>query len=711
MRTLLKPKLLIINRRIIARLLLLSSASLLIFAALVSPIALRPTSYTLKPGVVATEDIVAPKALIYRSDILTEKARLEAEKSVSPVYLDVDPTITRKTLEKIKYFLNYIDVIKADSYASNDQKLQDLSAITDPPLPLGLQKKILALSEPRWENIQQEALFVLEQVMRSTIREDGILAAKRSVPSLVSFSLPPDQASIVAELVPLFIVPNSVYSQELTEKARLEAREAVPPIERKYAAGETIVRQGQIITPEIHEALNQFGLVGTGSDTQKYISAAIAVLLIDAFIVLYLTRRKSQLLENFRGLTVITLYFLVFLVGSRFIIPNRTVIPYLYPISAFGLTLASLYSLEISLVFSLSLGILSVYGISNPPDLLYFYVIAGFIGILALGKARRLISFFWAGLAVGAAGCLLILAFRMPNTTTNLVGSITLMVASLLNGLASASLALLFQHLFSQFLGLTTALQLLEISRPDHPLMQFMLQNAPGSYQHSLQVANLAEQAAESIRADGLLVRIGAIYHDIGKAANPSFFIENQVPGKINSHDDLDPALSSATIIKHVEDGIALAKKYRLPPRIINFIREHHGTLITRYQYTKAVQAAGNDPSKIDIELFRYPGPKPQSRETALLMLADGCEARARAELPKDDEELQLIVKKVFDYCQHEGQLDNTTFTLRDLTTVRESFFKTLRNTYHPRIQYPELRPTTASLEPITAKREIAGKK
>jgi hypothetical protein len=236
-------------------------------------------------------------------------------------------------------------------------------------------------------------------------------------------------------------------------------------------------------------------------------------------------------------------------------------------------------------------------------------------------------------------------------------------------------------------------LQLLEISRPDFPLMQLFLRNAPGTYQHSLQVANLAEQAAERIGADALLVRVGATFHDIGKALNPSFFIENQAAGAINTHQDLDPAESSATIVRHVLDGVALARKYRLPKRIDDFILEHHGTLITRYQYNQALEAVGGDSSKVDVDKFRYPGPAPLSRETALLMLADGAEARARAERPKDEDELRNLIHSVVETAQKAGQLDNTRLTLRDLNQVAESFVTTLRGSYHPRIQYPKNNP------------------
>ena len=324
---------------------------------------------------------------------------------------------------------------------------------------------------------------------------------------------------------------------------------------------------------------------------------------------------------------------------------------------------------------------------------------------LVLGKGRRLASFFIAGIAVGIAGAAVVAAYRLSDQLTDWMGIATLLASALLNGLASASLALLLQYLFSQVLGVTTALQLLDLLRPDHPLLQHMLVNAPGSYQHSLQVANLAEQAAETIGADGTLVRVGAIYHDCGKSANPLFFMENQFSTRVNPHDDLDPFSSAATILRHVNDGVALARKYRLPGNVQDFIREHHGTMLARYQYARALELVDGDPTQVDDEKFRYPGPKPRSKETALLMLADGVEARARSEMPKNEEELRQTIKKVFDFLAKEEQLENTTLTFRDLSMVRESSSKTLLNIYHPRIQYPEIRAPQAlqSGEPTPA--------
>ncbi|HUM27976.1 MAG TPA: HDIG domain-containing protein, partial [Anaerolineales bacterium] len=344
---------------------------------------------------------------------------------------------------------------------------------------------------------------------------------------------------------------------------------------------------------------------------------------------------------------------------------------------------------EAGLVISIPLCLLAAYGLPNTIDLAPYYLLSSLVGLLVLGPVRRFWGFVRAGIAISLTGLVVLLAYRLPFFTPDLLGVFQFIGVVSFAGFAAASVTLLLQYLLAQTLGLTTAFQLLDISRPDFPLLQFFLRNAPGTYQHSLQVANLAEQAAEKIGADPLLTRVGAQFHDIGKALNPTFFIENQIPGSVNKHHDIAPEESAATIIRHVTDGIQLAKKYRLPGRLHDFILEHHGTLITRYQYNQAMEAANGDVTRVDIENFRYPGPRPNSRETALLMLADATEARARAERPATDDDLRALVRSVIDTVQKFGQLDDTLLTLRDLNLITESFVTTLRGTYHPRIQYP----------------------
>ena len=676
--------------RTIYRIVLLVLSSIIVLGSLILPIALRPSSLPVSKGDVSPQTYVAPSTLTYESEVLTRNAKEAAAKSVADRYLPLDLSISRAQVEKLQSVINKIESIRDDKTTTNESKVVLFSLMGQVSLSDNVINAIILMTDSQWEKVSQESLSVLERIMKNTIRDYQVEDNRKNIPFLISYTLPEEFIPIVEELVSPFIVENSLYSAENTELAKEQAIASVDPITRTYVENQTIVLKGQIVSEEQYEALELFGLIKPANKIQDFIAATSIVLAIVGFIVLYFSRRQVSPMGDLKSLTVIAIGFLVFLYGARFLIPNRAIIPYFYPISAYALILVTLFDLEIGIIFSLALSILAAYGLSNSLDLTLFYMFSSLIGALAIGKGRRITNFFGAAVAIGLAGSAIIVAFRINDPLSDLIGLFTLISVTFLNGFASASLALLLQYILSQILGLVTPLLLQEISRPEHPLLRFMLQNAPGTYQHSLQVSTIAEQAAEAIGADALLTRVGTLYHDAGKSLNASFFIENQVPGKLNTHDDLDSVIAAQTIIRHVQDGINLASKYRIPPRIKDFIKEHHGTQITRYQYNRALEKVQNDHSKVDIELFRYPGPKPRSKETALVMLADGCEARARAEIPKTSDELVNLVKSIFDYCLREGQLDKTNLTLKDLKLAQESFVKTLSNTYHPRIVYPE---------------------
>ena len=677
------------RRFIILRVLALFMIALAAFAALVSPLALRQDSIPLEVGEVAPRDLQAPYSVEYVSEVRTEEARQAAALTVAPVYSTADPSIARQQIESLRDALLFINMVRLDAFASSEQKSADLRALVSVQLQDNTIETILTLSDSQWDAIQQESLSVLEQMMRNSIRQGDVASIRRNVPSRVSLALNETQAQIVAELVQAFIAPNSLYSSELTETARAAASEAVEPVNQRYVAGETIVASGEVISAADLEALQVMGLVEPEKHGLDYVGAGMLTLLVSIFIWMYFSFRRAPFVNEMRGLLLVGLIFIIFLVSARLTIPNHAILPYLFPLPAFGLLMAALFGVDAGFVLVFALTLLTTYDLSNSLSLTVYYLLASFLSILVLGKARRVWSFVSAGLIVSMIGIAVLVAYWLPTANADWIGFASLVGAASFNGIASASLTLLLQFFMAQVMGLTTALQLLEISRPDTDLLQFLLRAAPGTYQHSLQVANLAEQAAESIGANALLVRVGALYHDVGKAENPLFFIENQTPGNINTHEDLAAEESAALIIRHVTDGVALAKKHRLPKRLIDFMLEHHGTNITSYQYSQALKNADGDPDKVDIEKFRYPGPAPRSRETALLMFADGTEAITRAKRPQNEDELREIVQKVIETAQQNGQLDRTQLTLRDLKLISDSFVSTLRGTLHPRVEYP----------------------
>jgi cyclic-di-AMP phosphodiesterase PgpH len=686
------------SRQVLLPILVLVCVTILSYLALVQPWSLRQTTLPLTVGDVASQDLSATHNFQYVSKVMTDAARESADRAVAPVYLPPDPSIARTQVTALADLLQSISTIRSDDSTSLDQKKAALIAIQGFSLPPDLISVLVGLTDSRWNLVSDDAFSVLVETMRNPVRTENLDAVRQSLTTLVSFSLTERESSLVVGLVSPLVTANSFYSPELTEAARQAARDAVQPVIRSFVTGQTVIARGQVVTPSGLEALTALGLIQPKDPLYNLLGAAALVILLAVITALYFSARQPVAISDLRSMLLLAFLFIIFLAGARISIPNRTVIPYLFPLPAFALLVAALFGMERGIVFGLLMSILCAYGTPEGLGLASYYTLSCLCGVLAMGQARRMAQFLFAALAIALAGAAMIAAYRLPTADTDWIGVATLMAAAVFMGIASAGLTLPLQFLLSQFIGLTTALQLLEISRPDSPLLNYFLQRAPGTYQHSLQVANLAEQAAERIHADALLTKVGALFHDVGKAANPLFFVENQPPSQIDSHDDLKPQDSAHAIISHVPDGLELARKHHLPRRLQDFISEHHGTLITRYQYNRAVEDAGGDKSKVDEADFRYPGPAPRSKETALLMFADGVEARSRAERPANDDEVRTLVRSVIENRAKAGQLDDTPLSQRDVAVIIESFVSTLRVTYHPRLEYPKESPAAPEM-------------
>lgn len=649
----------------------------------------RDSTFILQIGDVAPQDILAPYALTFTSEALSDAARQAAADNVSDIYDPPDSGVARDQMERLRATLDFIDTVLADANASIEQKLVDLGSLVDVRLNNEEAQAILNLPQARWEAIKLETISVLEQVMRSEIREGRVEEARRRVPALVSITFPETQAALVSRLASAFVAPNALLNREATAAAQEAAQAQVNPVSKSYAAGETIVSRGDIIVALDIEGLQAYGLLKPPDPWQTVVIRALLVLLLGSTITLFLTRSHPVQIRNVRLASVLSLIFIFLAIGMQLMIPDHTVLPYVFPAATVPMLLTVLFSPGLGIMTSMAIGALAGFMTPRGLEVGLYVMISATMASLVIGRAERLSSFFWAGLASALSAATIVVIFRFPDPATDLLGKVTISGAAVLSGMLSASLAFGLLLLVGSLVGITTSLQLIELSRPDHPLLQLILRNAPGTYQHSLQVANLAEQAARAIGANALLARVGALYHDAGKAHQPQFFIENQVPGQ-NVHEQLDPKTSASIIIGHVRDGLELARKYRLPQRIQDFISEHHGLLETSYQYQTALNAARGDQDQVDRSDFVYQGPKPRSRETALLMLADGVEAKARADMPENEQEIDQLVRWVIEDRLSQRQLDRTDLTLKDLDTIRRSFVNTLKNMYHPRLRYPE---------------------
>jgi putative nucleotidyltransferase with HDIG domain len=376
--------------------------------------------------------------------------------------------------------------------------------------------------------------------------------------------------------------------------------------------------------------------------------------------------------------------------------------PYLLPLAAAPILIASLLETDVAVVMSGIIGLLIAFVSTFLPDislvtsidvvdtfrLLAVYGLAPLAGVFIVHRADRLGRYLSAGLAVTGISFLMLMTGWLIDNNREAADIGWMALASAINGVGAGVLAAGAFVTIGVMFGVTTRVQLMELSQLNAPLLRRLQDEAPGTFHHSIIVGNLAERAADLIGADPLLTRVGCYYHDIGKVLQPGMYIENQLGGEA-PHDAMSPEESATVIKQHVLGGIELARRERLPARVTAFIPEHHGTRLVAYFYRKAAE---KDPD-VDPAAFTYPGPKPQSRETAIVMLADSTEASIRAATDRSAEQIDHMVDDVIAERLAEGQLDESDLTLKDLRTIAESFKATMRAVYHPRVQYPEPTP------------------
>ncbi len=411
--------------------------------------------------------------------------------------------------------------------------------------------------------------------------------------------------------------------------------------------------------------------------------------------------------NSIRYLSALEVLILLFaLLVSLMLSSSGSLFVYWFPMAALSMLVGVVFDPRLSMVVTVALAGLLGFAVPNSLELALYAAAGGLLAVLTLRDTQHFNAYFRSGLAAAVASSAVMVMFRINQPTTEVITLLPLLGVALGNGMLSAALTLVGFFLIGVLFGITTTLQLQELSRLDHPLLQELLRRAPGTYHHSIMVANLAEQAADRVKANSTLIRVGAFYHDIGKMNRPPFFSENQQG--VNPHDSLDPHTSARIIISHVTDGLALAKQYRLPDRIREFIAQHHGTRLVKGFYHKAVEAAG-DVALVDAEQFRYPGPRPRSREVGIMMLADVVESASRALQPNSEKAIEKLVNSLIDDDLTEGQLDESGLTLGDIHLIRESFIKTLKGRFHVRVKYPgnealavETPPAVAAAEPAS---------
>jgi hypothetical protein len=644
-------------------------------------------SVSLEVGDVATEDIRAPRSVSFVSASETEAASGEAEAAVAPVYVEIGPQadIRSRQLTSFDAEVAAIAAVLAERDAGtlSPADAQTRLEAAAPSLRASQVAILAGLPTPRWQAIAAEGRRVLDQAQAGVLREDALAEARQTAREAVSVDLAPDERELAGDLAAAHIAANLAYSPDATSAARQAARAAVDPVQVSVQRNEAVVRAGDPISTLDYEKLTELGLTEPAGDLLPLVGNALLAALLAVLLVGFLWRFQPAIWHRPRSLIL----FLLILFASAAMLRlagDRSIAAYLVPTSA-AVMLTGLL-LGGAAGGAMAMGLAVVAGLSNSADLgpVVYAAAGGFASLVIILQAERLNAFVRAGLVLVMVNVTVVVAFSLLEGL-DATGVAQLASAGVVNAALSVVLAIGGFAVLGNVFGILTVFQMLELANPSNRLLRRVLLETPGTYHHSVMVGNLAERAAETIGADPLLARVAAYYHDIGKMKNPLAFIENQAGGP-NIHDDLNPETSARIIAAHVRDGVDLAQEYRLPPQIAAFIPQHHGTSVMGYFHGKALEAS----EEADADRYRYPGPKPQSREAAIVMLADGVEASVRSLPQKEDAEIREMVDRIVDGRLADGQLDDSDLTLRDVERIRGSFVEQLLGMYHQRISYPE---------------------
>lgn len=666
---------------------------------------LIPGRVEMEVGQPSRYDIEAPRDIVDRpsTERLKEEAGREAikEANLSQANYDISPAASISAEDRVDLIFDTIDKQRAavetwkeESAGNFDNRVKSLipEIVRKIESDFGVkisQKTVdalLRLSDEEFRAARISAKQTAGSIMREVrISKETLDAAKKQAEDAVEAEpFPEELKTALLEIVNEQISPNLVLNPGKVEKARESAEKQVKPV--MILRGQTIIRRGEIATPDHIDILHDLGLLSLTFDalTLGSIIIMIAILMLGMGIYLYLHRRdifqETKSLLILGTVTVLTV-FLIAVISS---IPWDGA-SFLVPVSLGTMLIAILVDSQLSLLAGVVLGVLA--GIVSGGSLAsaIIAILSGISGTFAVTRISERSDLMRAGMIVGAATACVVAAAG-PLTRNPEVSRMWYL--GIVNGVLSTVITIGLLPFFENIFRVTTPIKLLELSNPNQPLLRRLLLEAPGTYHHSIIVGNLAEAAAEVIGADSLLVRVAAYYHDVGKTKRPYFFVENQLM-QDNPHDKLAPTLSTLIITSHIKDGVDMASRSGLPESVINIIREHHGTTLVPYFYHKATESAKEE--LVDEKEFRYVGPKPQTTESAIVMLADSVEAAVRSLSRPTPGRIEGLIRKIIKERLQDGQFDECDLTLKDLDAVANAFVRVLSGIYHPRIEYPDV--------------------
>ncbi|HBT20298.1 MAG TPA: phosphohydrolase [Peptococcaceae bacterium] len=654
-----------------------------------------PERINVKVGDVSNRQIKAPNEVVYVSEVLTEKARQEAASQVEPIF-KIDQTVVAEIEKNISGFFNTIRTIREDDDLSKNEKIA------------ALQKKLnFDLPQSAWESViggDVLSLNTCENVIKSVVNEHmgkGVqlealdTAREEILKGILASDIPQSLKPLAEEVVEkMELKPNLILDVEGTEQKKKEAMEKVEPVRVTIRKDEKILGDGEVVTEEKIEALEHLGLLRTRNLYLSLLGLSGFVLVSYVLLMLYLYIYNKNIFEDEKKLLLLGILVNVGLLIDKGIISIRlsdnaeiaSLVGFMVPTAAVSMLTAVLLDRKLAVFITMILSIFVGMLMGNQLHFMSVSFISGVVGIYSVSDISERTDLTRASIYISLASLAAVIAVIFIRTNSLNLAALGAAVG-LINGILSSVLTIGTLPFLESAFGITTPVKLLELSNPNQPLLKRLMLEAPGTYHHSIMVANLAERAADATGADPLLTRVGAYYHDIGKLKRPYFFIENQVANE-NPHNKLSPNLSTLVITSHVRDGVELAEENNLPQEVIDIIEQHHGTCLVSYFYHKALESENCEHvNEID---FRYEGPKPRTKEAAIVMLADSVEAAVRSLPSTAHGKLEGCVKRIIRDRLEDGQLEESELTFRELEIITKVFVRVLSGIFHSRIEYPE---------------------
>ena len=676
-----------------------------------------PQKHVFHAAEIANETVRAPRDVV--DTITTEKKRKAARDDVQEKYRQ-DDTVTVDVMTKLQAAYDAISAVRdagaaeisklnggmasaayrdsSNALQFTDTFLQDCHAQLPGSFTDEDVRYVILADKKKLENLESKISALIAQSLKNGIMTD-LLGAETTrltgeiVNPLNSFDEGAQRLGM--NLVTTYLKANFIYDAEATAEARKQAEDAVKP--ETYRAQQIIVQEGYLVTEAQMKVLSDLGYLDDNSlHLFTYVGVGLFTGLMLLVLWLYLLMFKQEVFANFRRMLLLHLVLVLTVALTAL---TRTLHEYFLLTTMGTLLIAVLVNHRLALtingVLALLAGMLAGSESTGSFSTAALPAVAaamsgGVLAVYVVRQAPQRTTLMLAGLASGLVQAGVIAAVCMMSATD---WQTTLKDCgyAAAGGVISAMLCLGTLPLWEQLFKVVTPMRLLELANPNHPLLKRLLMEAPGTYHHSIVVGNLAEAAAEAIGANALLTRSAAYYHDIGKLQRPYFFAENQLGGE-NPHDSITPELSKRILTSHPRDGLALAIKHNLPQAVQDVIMEHHGTTPVMYFYHKAVKESD---TQVQLDDYRYTGPKPRTREAALIMLADSVEAGARALSDHSPEKLDEFVQHIVNIKLEDGQFDDCDLTLRDLGTITNEFRKVLVGIFHERVAYPAIEPPT----------------